>query len=63
VLTASYDAFVKPGDLPLKPYFDRVYLPNGIWDTMVTTTDGVITGQMTPADAVKQMKSSYDSLR
>lgn len=63
ILTASYDQFVKPGTLPLKPYFDRVYLPNGIWDTMVTTTDGVLTGQMTPADAVKQMKSSYDSLR
>lgn len=63
VLTSSYDAFVEPGDLPLKPYFDRVYLPNGIWDTMVTTTDGVITGQMSPADAVAQMKSSYDSLR
>ncbi|BDZ40103.1 ABC transporter substrate-binding protein [Microbacterium suwonense] len=63
VLTASYDAFVEPGTVPLQPYFDRVYLPNGIWDTMVTTTDGVITGQMSPADAVKQMKSSYDSLR
>ncbi|WP_309127036.1 ABC transporter substrate-binding protein [Microbacterium sp.] len=63
VLQASYDEFVAPGDLPLQPYFDRVYLPNGIWDTMVATTDGVITGQMTPADAVSQMKSSYDSLR
>lgn len=63
VLTESYETFVAPGDLPLMPYFDRVYLPNGIWDTMVTTTDGVITGQMTPADAVAQMKSSYDSLR
>ncbi|MFD5226016.1 ABC transporter substrate-binding protein [Microbacterium sp. NPDC058342] len=63
VLTASYDAFVKPGELPLRPYFDRVYLPGGIWDTMVTTTDGVITGQMSPEDAVKQMKTSYDSLR
>lgn len=63
ILTASYDAFVKPGELSLQPYFDRVYLPNGIWDTMVTTTDGVITGKMTPADAVKQMKLSYDSLR
>jgi raffinose/stachyose/melibiose transport system substrate-binding protein len=63
VLQDSYDQFVKPGTLPLQPYFDRVYLPGGIWDTMVTTTDGVITGQMKPADAVKQMKSSYDSLR
>ncbi|MFD5214231.1 ABC transporter substrate-binding protein [Microbacterium sp. NPDC058345] len=63
ILQASYDEFVAPGDLPLQPYFDRVYLPNGIWDTMVATTDGVITGQMSPADAVSQMTSSYDSLR
>lgn len=63
ILQASYDEFVAPGDLPLQPYFDRVYLPNGIWDTMVSTTDGVITGQMSPADAVSQMKSSYESLR
>lgn len=63
VLTESYEEFVAPGEVPLQPYFDRVYLPNGIWDTMVTTTDGVITGQMTTADAVAQMKSSYDSLR
>src|SRR5690606_13002875 len=63
VLTASYDAFVKRGDLPLQPYFDRVYLPGGMWNSMVTTTDGVITGQMSTAEAVKQMKSSYDSLR
>lgn len=63
VLESSYTQFVEPGTVPLRPYFDRVALPNGIWDTMVTTTDGVITGQMSTADAVKQMKSSYDSLR
>ena len=63
ILTASYEEFVAPGEVPLQPYFDRVYLPNGIWDTMVTTTDGVLTGQMTPEDATAQMKSSYDSLR
>lgn len=63
ILTASYEQFVEPGEIPLKPYFDRVYLPNGIWDTMVTTTDGVLTGQMSPEDATAQMKSSYDSLR
>ena len=63
ILTESYDQFVAPGDVPLQPYFDRVYLPNGIWDTMVTTTDGVLTGQMSPEDATAQMKSSYDSLR
>lgn len=63
VLTESYETFVAPGEFPLMPYFDRVYLPNGIWDTMVTTTDGVITGQMAPEEAVTQMKSSYNSLR
>jgi raffinose/stachyose/melibiose transport system substrate-binding protein len=43
-LQSSYDAVVKPGKYPLVPYFDRVYLPNGEWNTMVTTADSVVTG-------------------
>lgn len=63
ILTASYEEFVAPGDVPLRPYFDRVYLPGGIWDTMVTTTDGVLTGQTSAEEAAAQMRSSYDALR
>lgn len=62
VLQPSYEKFVKPGNLPLEPYFDRVYLPNGMWDTMVTTTSGVITGQSTVPDAVAQMKTQFGTL-
>lgn len=62
VLQASYDEFVGQGDVPLLPYFDRVYLPNGIWDTMVSTTDSIITGQSDVPTAVDQMATSFDSL-
>jgi len=62
VLQSSYDTWVASGDLPTKPFFDRVYLPNGIWDTMIATTDSVITGQSSPTDAAKQMKLQFDTL-
>lgn len=61
-LQSSYDQFVASGDYPLMPYFDRVYLPNGMWDTMVSTTDSVITGQGTVDQAVDQMATDFASL-
>lgn len=62
VLQSSYDAWVTPAQLPTKPFFDRVYLPNGIWSTMIATTDSVITGQASPDQASEQMKLQYDTL-
>jgi raffinose/stachyose/melibiose transport system substrate-binding protein len=61
-LQGSYDRYVADGTVPLKPYFDRVYLPNGMWNTLVTSTDSVITGQSDPAGALTQMKSDFSSL-
>ena len=61
-LQSSYDQFVKPGKLPLAPYFDRVYLPNGMWNTLVTTTDSVITGQSSADSAASQVESDFASL-
>lgn len=61
-LQDSYDTFVAPGDHRLEPYFDRVYLPNGMWDTMVTTTDAVITGQSDVASAVAQVEAQFATL-
>jgi raffinose/stachyose/melibiose transport system substrate-binding protein len=58
-LQDSYDRFVAGGEYPLLPYFDRVYLPNGMWDTMVTTTDSIITGQAKTPDAVRRMSSDF----
>lgn len=61
-LQDSYESVVKPGTYPLHPYFDRVYLPNGMWDTMVTTTGAVISGQSQPSAATAQMKQQFASL-
>jgi len=61
-LQGSFDSFVTDGDVPLVPYFDRVYLPNGMWNTMVTTTDSIITGQTSVDRAVEQMRSDFTSL-
>ena len=61
-LQSSYDKWVKPGELPTKPFFDRVYLPNGMWSTMVSSTDAVITQQSNAADATKQMSDQFKTL-
>lgn len=61
-LSDSYDYWVTEQETVTVPVFDRVYLPNGMWSTLTTTTDGLITGQSSPKDAAKQMKTSFDSL-
>lgn len=61
-LQASYDKWVTPGNLVTEPFFDRVYLPNGIWATLITTTDAVITGQSNPAKATSDLKDQYTTL-
>ncbi|MBT8159657.1 MULTISPECIES: ABC transporter substrate-binding protein [Arthrobacter] len=61
-LTSSFDKYVTSGSTPVKPYFDRVYLPNGSWNTMVATTDSVISGQSDVAGAVAQMKNQFATL-
>jgi raffinose/stachyose/melibiose transport system substrate-binding protein len=61
-LQASYDTYVKPGTVPTVPYFDRVYMPNGAWDTIVKTTDAVVTKQSSVADSVGKVKSDFANL-
>ena len=61
-LQESYEAYVEGGEYPLVPYFDRVYLPNGMWNTMVTTADAVITGQASVEQATGQMAKDFESL-
>ncbi|QTX05178.1 ABC transporter substrate-binding protein [Agromyces archimandritae] len=61
-IQASYDTWVTPGELPTKPFFDRVSLPSGMWATMIATTDSVITGQATAKEAAEQMKTEFDTL-
>ncbi|MCL3861057.1 ABC transporter substrate-binding protein [Actinotalea sp. K2] len=59
-LQASHDAWV--GKVPSVPYFDRVYMPNGAWDTIVSTTEGVLTNQMSVSDAMAKVATDFDSL-
>lgn len=58
----SFDTYVTPGTTPVQPYFDRVYLPNGAWDTLIAVTDSVITGQSTVEAASTQMGRQYKTL-
>jgi ABC-type sugar transport system, periplasmic component len=58
----SFDKWVTPEELPTKPFFDRVYLPNGMWSTLISTTDSLVTGQATAAEASDQMETQFLTL-
>ncbi len=61
-LSPSYEKYVAPGEISVKPFFDRVYLPNGMWNTIITTTDAVINKQSTSAEAASAMRDQFDTL-
>ncbi|MEV7618739.1 extracellular solute-binding protein [Microbacterium sp. NPDC089321] len=61
-LSDSYEQFFTPGEVRMVPYFDRAYLPNGMWNTLISTTGGIITGQTTVDSAVKQTKAEFGTL-
>jgi len=61
-LSPSYDQFFTPGDVRMVPYFDRAFLPNGMWNTLITTTGGIITGQTSVDSAVKQIEADFTTL-
>ncbi len=44
------------------PYFDRVYLPSGMWDTMCLTGTGLLAGTMNPQQAAQEMEKRYKAL-
>ena len=44
-------------------YFDREYLPSGMWDSMCKTGDGMIFGSMTFDQVKAKMKADYEKLR
>lgn len=47
---------------PTVPYFDRVYMPNGAWDSIVATTEGVLTGQMSYEESIAKITEDFNSL-
>lgn len=57
------DDYLKYSKLRGFPYFDREYLPSGMWDTMCSTGTGLLTGDVTISEASKQMEKEYNRLR
>lgn len=45
------------------PYFDRVYLPNGMWDVMCKNGQNLLANAINPAQFSDNMKKEYDRLR
>ncbi|SFI34683.1 raffinose/stachyose/melibiose transport system substrate-binding protein [Paenibacillus sp. UNC496MF] len=58
--TTYYEQFK---DVRVFPYFDRVYLPNGMWDVMCKTGTALVAGDVSPAQFADKMKQEYDRLR
>lgn len=50
-------------DIRVFPYFDRVYLPSGMWDVMQTTSAEILGGTMTPAESSKAYEEAVNRLK
>ncbi|MDC3417518.1 ABC transporter substrate-binding protein [Aquibacillus salsiterrae] len=50
-------------DVKVEPYFDRVFLPSGMWDVMGGTGQELLSGSMTPEQVSKKMGEEYTRLR
>lgn len=44
------------------PYFDRAFLPSGMWDTMCSTGSGILSGDMTTAEAAAKMQEDFNRM-
>lgn len=49
-------------DIRVFPFFDRVYLPNGMWDVMCTLGQELISGNITPEEYSEKMGEEVDRL-
>ena len=47
---------------PTVPYFDRVFMPNGAWNSIVSTAEGVLTGQMSIDESLAKIEEDFDAL-
>ena len=50
-------------DIRVFPYFDRVYLPNGLWPTLDTGAQDLLAGGITPEQYIDSLKKEYVRLR
>lgn len=61
-LGALAKSFEKTSEYPGVPYFDRVYMPSGSWDAIVSTTEMVVTGEKSVDEALSQVEKEYNNL-
>ncbi|MFC5450079.1 ABC transporter substrate-binding protein [Paenibacillus aestuarii] len=59
-LTKDFETYK---DVPVFPYFDREYLPNGMWDVMCKNGQDMLAGAITPSQFSENMKKEFDRLR
>ncbi|MFB5662334.1 ABC transporter substrate-binding protein [Alteribacillus sp. HJP-4] len=55
-----FDAYA---EIEVEPYFDRVYLPSGMWDVFKTTGEELLSNTLTPNQVSTEMESEYLRLR
>lgn len=55
--------YSKYADLRVFPYFDRVYLPSGMWDVLCKAGQDALAGGATPEQATDYIKQEFDRLR
>ena len=49
--------------IKIQPYFDRVYLPSGMWDVYAVTGQELMAGTLTPEQVSEMMEKEYHRLR
>ncbi len=60
ILQPYYEKYMNAGILTI-PYFDRVYLPNGLYDVMCTTGTSILAGEKDAVEtSVNNMKQTYE---
>lgn len=59
-LTSYYAQYAK---LRVFPYFDRVYLPNGMWDVLCRAGQDVLAGGATPEQVTDTIRKENERLR
>jgi len=57
------DDFNRWSNLRTFPYFDRVYLPSGMWDDLCATGLGILNGTMDTQAVIDHMEASFHALR
>lgn len=58
-LTKTYEKYA---NLRTFPYFDRVYLPNGMWDVMCKNSQSLLGKVITPREFSENMESEFNRL-